>query len=87
MVSNIFLDFIYSVVSTILSPISDLADVSLPGSIASGFTNARGFLHAIDFVVPYTTLLGVIGFLIGIEVAILTYKVVYWLIKRIPTQS
>jgi len=87
MVIDIIFRFVYSVVSTLLSPLTTLADASLPDNVSNAFIQARGFLHALDFVLPYTTLFAVIGLIVSIEAGILVYKIVYWLIKRIPTQS
>lgn len=87
MVIDVIIGFIYSVVSTLLSPITSLPDASLSSDVSNAFTQARGFLHALDFVLPYTTLFSIIGLVVAIEAGILVYKVIYWLIKRIPTQS
>jgi hypothetical protein len=87
MVVDIFINFIYSVLTTILSPILNLSDASLPADVSNAFVNMRGFLNATDFVLPYSTLMAVIVLILAIEAGILVYKVVYWLIKRIPTQS
>lgn len=87
MVIDVIINFIYSVLTTILSPILNLPDVSLPADITNAFVNMRSFLDATDFVIPYATITAIISLMVAIEAGIMAYKVIYWLIKRIPTQS
>jgi hypothetical protein len=87
MVIDVIINFIYSVLTTILSPILNLPDVALPADMVNAFINMRSFLDATDFVIPYATLMAIIASMIAIEAGIMAYKVIYWLIKRIPTQS
>lgn len=87
MIVDFILGFIYSVVTTLLSPITNLADVSLSVEVSGAFTQMRGLLHAIDFVLPYLTLLAVIAAVVVAEGIILSFKVINWLLKRLPTQS
>lgn len=87
MIVDFILGFIYSVVTTLLSPITNLANVSLSADVSNSFTQMRGLLHAIDFVLPYLTLLAVIAAVVVAEGIILSFKVINWLLKRLPTQS
>jgi hypothetical protein len=87
MVVDIIINAVYGLLTLIIWPITQLADVSLPSGVASAFTTARSYLQAIDILMPYATLLTIIGLVVAIELAILTYKLIYWIIKRIPTQS
>jgi len=87
MVIDVIINFIYSVLTTILSSILNLPDVALPADMTNAFINMRSFLDATDFVIPYATFTAIIASMIAIEAGIMAYKVIYWLIKRIPTQS
>jgi len=87
MVVDLILNSAYQVILFILTPILSMSDVSLSSDISSAFTQARGFLHATDFIFPYTTLVAVLAAILIIEAAILAYKVIYWIIKKIPTIS
>jgi len=85
MITTIILFLIYGLLFVIISPIRLLPDVSLPVEITQNITTFRGYLTSIDAIFPITTLLIIFGLLLSVELAIFTYKVIMWLIKKIPT--
>lgn len=87
MITTTILNLFYSVIQLILSPIRLLPEATLPASTAQAIATAGTYIKAVDFVLPVPTLLTVIGLILGIEAGILIYKIIYWVIKKIPTIS
>ena len=85
MITNALLYLAYGFLSLLLAPISGLADVSLDPNIHSSLLTARTYLANMNIVLPISTLLAVFGLILGIETFILLYKVINWLIRKIPT--
>ena len=87
MIITAFLNIIYSLLQLIVIPISSLNDVSMSSSFASSITTANGYLSSFNNFVPLDTIGQIIVLFLSIEGAILTYKLIMWVIRRIPTQS
>jgi len=60
---------------------------SLPFSLSSAITSASGYLTSLNSVLPMTVIISTFGFFLLFEGGYLTYKVIYWIIKKIPTIS
>lgn len=87
MITTLFLNVFYTFLSFILSPILSQADVSVSSSVLNAVTNIQGFLTSAAPVFPITTLLSVLGIVITVEIGILVYKAIMWLVKKIPMIS
>lgn len=87
MITQAFLFLIYGFVTAITYPLSILPDVTLNSGFGGAITAAGGYLAALNMIIPIDTLLNVFGIFIGYEIGYLTYKVVMWVIRRLPTQS
>ena len=87
MITDIFLNLIYFFVFAISSPLRLFSDVSLPTDLINTFSTLGGYMYSINAYFPLTVLLSVVALVIGIETAVFTYKVIMWIIKRLPTQS
>lgn len=87
MIIDFILNFLYSIIDGLLSVIFNGADVVLPSGITSAISTAGGYLSAFDFIVPISSILTVFGLILTIEGAILIYKSIMWIIRRLPTQS
>lgn len=64
-----------------------LPTASLPFSLSSAITSASGYLSSLNSVLPMTVIISTFGFFLLFEGGYLTYKVIYWIIKKIPTIS
>lgn len=66
-----------------------LPTVSDTGTYSAAITTASGYISAVYTFVPNitTALLAIIAFDLVFETAYLLYKVIYWVIRRFPTQS
>ena len=87
MITAVFLNILYGIIWTLTYPIRILNDVSLPSDITSAISTANGYLYALDYIVPVSTLLAIFALYLTIEGAILTWKALNWLLRRLPTQS
>jgi hypothetical protein len=87
MIVGIIVNLIYGLVWLVLAPIRLLPDVSLPSDIAAAISTAGGYLYAVDFVLPVSSLLAIFALFLSIEGGILTWKGINWILRRLPTQS
>jgi cellobiose-specific phosphotransferase system component IIC len=69
--------------------IGQLPTVSDTGVFTSAITTVSTYISAIYNIFPLITgtLLLILGFDIAFEVAYMLYKVIYWVIRRFPTQA
>lgn len=87
MITTAILYVIYAILWIPVQLIANLSDVSSITGIGSGVIMASNYLHGLNAFLPMTTLLSVLGIVITYETAYFTFKLIYWVIKRIPTQS
>jgi len=69
--------------------IAFLPTVSDSGTYSAAISTASGYVSAVYTFVPSitTAILAIVAFDIVFETAYLLYKVIYWVIRRFPTQS
>ena len=85
MISTAILNLIYGVIRGILYlPEKLLPSVSLDGNIATAITKAGDYLSGVSYVLPVGSMLAVFGVILTMEGAIFTYKLINWLIRKIP---
>jgi hypothetical protein len=86
MITSAFLNLFFGRVSTILGW---LPDVSLNSAFGSAISTGSSYISAIHSFIPLLTitLLAIVAFDVLFESGYLLFKVVYWVIRRIPTQS
>lgn len=87
MIVTAFIQTIYYLVYAICSPFLLLPNVTLPQAFADTITTASGYLSSLNSFLPIDTIITILKISIAIEVAYLTFKLIMWVIKRIPTQS
>lgn len=87
MITNGLIYLIYGLVYLITLPIQKLADVSMSSNFASSITTANGYISSFNSIIPVDTIGQILTLFLAIETAVLTYKLIMWLIRRIPTQS
>lgn len=87
MITTAILYVIYGVLFIVTSPIRLLSDVSTVSGFSTGVASASNYLHGLNNFLPITALLSALGVIIAYELAYFTFKLIYWVIKRIPTQS
>jgi hypothetical protein len=87
MITSAILYVIFGVLFAITSPIRLLSDVSEISSIGSAVTVASSYLHGLNIFLPVTDILAILFVIIVYETGYFGFKIIYWIIKRIPTQS
>lgn len=84
MIFTAILTILYGVVYAVVSPLLLLPDASLPGGIASSISEANEHLAAVDVFVPVGTIIAILTAFLAIEAGIFVFKMVMWIIKKIP---
>lgn len=87
MILDNFIQLVYGAVYAITYPIRALPVVELPQGITDSISNVGGYLASLNDILPIDTILNILGIYLAIELALFTYKLIMWVIKRIPTQS
>ena len=87
MITTVFLNIIYYILWPLINLIAVLPDVSLNSGFATSITTASGYLSALNIFLPITSILAILGVFVTYETGYFAFKFIYWLIKRIPTQS
>jgi hypothetical protein len=86
MITSVFFNLIFSAVSFL---VNKLPDVSMNSNFTVAISTASTYITAIYNLFPYiiTAVLAIIAFDLLFEGAYLLFKVIYWVIRRFPTQS
>jgi hypothetical protein len=81
-----FITFFFNTVSFLLSYLPDTPAYS---SITTAITTTVGHISSIYSFIPYiiTNILAILAFDLLFETGYFLFKVIYWVIRRIPTQS
>lgn len=85
MIGTAVLTLLYFTILGITTPIRNLADVTSEPDFISAINTASGYISAFDNFLPMGTLITILGLFIAFELFYFTYKVVMWVIKKIPT--
>jgi len=86
MIIDIFIDIVFLFVYAITAVFRLAPDVSLPAGLTASIANASGYASAIDAFFPVHELVAVlIGVFLVYEGAYFAYKLIMWVIKKIPT--
>lgn len=75
---------LYGVIWLITSPLRILSDVVLDSNIANAITTSSGYIGGLNAVIPVTTILAVFGIFLVVEIGILLWKGINWIIRKIP---
>jgi hypothetical protein len=84
MIATAILFIISALVFTLTLPFRILPDAVLPSGVMTALTEASGSLAGINTIIPIDVLLQVFQAMIVLEVAILSFKGLNWLIRKIP---
>ena len=86
MIVDIFISIVFLFVYAITAVFRLSPDVSLPSGLTASIGNASGYASAIDDFFPVHELVAVlIGVFLVYEAAYFAYKLIMWVIKKIPT--
>jgi len=84
MITSALLKLIYYILLALISPFALLPDVSLSSSLTSSITTASGYISSFTAFFPVSTALQVFAAMLVIELATLTYKLIMWVLTKIP---
>ena len=85
MIITIILNLLYALISILLTPLRNFADVVLDPNFSTAINNASGYYHSLNGILPVDTMIQILGLSLIIEGAYLLYKLIMWVIKKIPT--
>jgi len=85
MITTAIFYILYASLSLVLIPIKVLPDATLPVELTDTISTASTYLAGINTIVPFGTLFTVFALFLTIELSIFVYKLVMWVIKKIPT--
>lgn len=85
MITNAIIYIFFFIVYGITTPLRLFDNVSLDGNFISSVTTATTYISVFDSFLPVTTLVIIFGLFLAFETAYFTYKLIMWLIKKIPT--
>ena len=78
---------IYFAVLAITSPLRLLSDVSLPSTFTDTIATASGYISSVNEFIPVDTMISVLLAMLAIEVIVLSYKLIMWVLTKIPGVS
>lgn len=84
MITTAILNLVFIFINALLSPLTFLGNVTLSTSFASSISTASGYLHALNAIIPVDTMLTILGVSLAFEGAYLIFKVIMWIIAKIP---
>jgi hypothetical protein len=84
MITNAILYFLYYFLVVITTPLRVLSDVSLSSDISAAISSLNTYISAMDFIFPVNTFLIVFGVILTLEGFIAIYKLIMWVIRKIP---
>lgn len=87
MIVDFFLALIYYAVKIVLSPILLLPIATIPDWITSPIATIMPYAMIFDIVIPVATLMLLLGVTVAFESQYFIFKGIYWLLRRLPTQS
>lgn len=87
MITAFLLQMVYSFVWLITLPLRLFANVSVESGLGGAIASASSYLANLDFIVPVDTFLTIIGITLTIEGGVIVYKIIMWIVRRIPAQG
>lgn len=84
MITTAFITIVYAFIYAISAPLRLLSDVSLPASVANAASTASNYLANVGQIFPVNTLLDILILVLAVEGFILLYKLLNWVIRKIP---
>lgn len=71
----------------IISPLRNLPNVTLSSDLTNAVISIGSTIKGINGLFPVDTLFAILGAFLVMEIAIGLYKIISWIIKKIPTIS
>lgn len=86
MIINTFINIVYNILEFFVNKLPEVSGTSIFGSAIS---TGNQYISAVHSFLPHTTvaLIAIIAFDLIFEGSYFIFKMVYWVIRRLPTQS
>lgn len=84
MIVTAILNLVFVFISAILSPLSLMGNASLDSNFSTALSTAGGYYHSLNGILPVDTMLQILGVSLAIEGAYLIFKVIMWIIAKVP---
>jgi len=84
MISDIILNFIYAVIHWLLSGILSQADVSVGSGFVQAILSLMSVISALNALIPTGYVFLADSFILVVETAVMGYKAVMFVVKKIP---
>lgn len=85
MIGTAILYLLYATILLFTSPLRLLPDVTQENSFVASISTASQYISALNIVLPMTTLITILGLFVAYEISYFGYKLIMWVIKKIPT--
>lgn len=85
MIITTFINMLFALITFLLIPITGLDDVVLNSKITDAITTTGGYLNSINAILPVDTMLEILAVGLAFELGYLIYKIIMWVIRKIPT--
>jgi hypothetical protein len=85
MIFTSILNLLYLTINLILTPLNNFSPVVLSSNFTTAILNAGGYYNSLNTILPMDTMIQILGVSLAIEGIYFIYKVVMWVIKKIPT--
>lgn len=87
MITSAILQLFYTILVFILTPILAQPNVVYGASTVANIAAASGYISSMNAYLPVDTILSIVGVLLGFEIVYGVYKIIMWVVRRLPTQS
>lgn len=87
MITTIILYLLFTTIYLFISPLLLLPNATLSSEFSAAILSANSYLSAFNDYLPVATLISILGAILVIELSISLFKIISWVIKKIPTIS
>lgn len=87
MITDAILLLVYYILLVITLPITLLPDVSVTSDVGNAITSAVQYIAPWNAFLPIGTIFAIFGAILTVELLVALYKLIMWMLRRIPTQS
>lgn len=85
MIGTAVLYLLYATIYLFTAPLRLLPNVTAESDFINSVTTASTYISAFDTFIPIGTLLTILGLFVTYELSYFSYKLVMWVIKKIPS--
>lgn len=87
MITDILLSLLYWILIIITAPLRLFPDAQLPVEITGAIGTGASYIMFFEDLVPIQNILQALGLILGLEGAIIAWRIANWTLRRIPGQS